>query len=140
MFVPHPLDISTSSQHNNNNAIAAQKKFRNEAVLVDGPPLLALRIARHLGPHLLDVLQNHVKVAVEGADAREHLAVVAQRDEDLGVVAHCGLKHAEGPDGEFVRFEEGEFVLTVGWGPGEWLVELGGLDLILWERGGFVRT
>lgn len=67
---PSPSHSLASSQHNNNNPISTQKELGNEAILVDGPALFALRIARRLGPHFLDVLENHVEVAVEGAHAR----------------------------------------------------------------------
>jgi hypothetical protein len=53
-------------------------------------------------------------VAVEGLDAREQFAVVARRDQDLGVVAHGRLEEREGAGGEFVGFEEGELVFAVG--------------------------
>ena len=68
------------------------KHLADEAVLVDGPALLAVGEPGGLGPHLLDVLEDHVAVAVEGLDAREQLAVVADRDENLGVAAHGGLE------------------------------------------------
>ena len=64
----------------------------DKPILIDRPPLLALRIPRRLRPHLLHVLQHHVGVAVEGLDAREQFAVVAARDQDLGVRADGGLE------------------------------------------------
>lgn len=45
----------------------------DKAVLVDTLALATLGLFR---PHLLDVLQHHVAVAIEGLDSREQLAVV----------------------------------------------------------------
>jgi hypothetical protein len=104
----------SSRQKNQHNAITAQEEFANEAVAVDRLALLSVRIPRRLAPHLLDILQHHVAVAVEGLDAREQFAVVARRDQDLGVVAHGRLEEREGAGGEFVGFEEGELVFAVG--------------------------
>lgn len=53
-------------------------------------------------------------MAVEGLDAGEEFAVVANRDEDLGVRAHGGLEEAERAGGELVLFQLGKLVLTVG--------------------------
>jgi hypothetical protein len=53
-------------------------------------------------------------MAVEGFDAREQLAVVARANEDLGVLAYGGLEEGEGAGGEFVGFELGYFVFSVG--------------------------
>lgn len=52
-------------------------------------------------------------MAIEGLDAGEELAVVADGDEDLGVRAHGGLEDGEGAGGEFVFFELGDFVFPV---------------------------
>ncbi len=68
----------------NDDRIAAQKHFRDEAILVDWlRPCLAFLRARHLGPHLLHGLEHHVAVAIECLDSREKLAVVAARNQDL---------------------------------------------------------
>ena len=45
----------------------------DEPILVD---TLALTTLGLLGPHLLDVLQHHVAVAVKGLDTGQELAVV----------------------------------------------------------------
>ena len=82
-------------QKHQNHAVTAQEEFADEAVAVDGLALLAVRVPGHLAPHLLDVLQDHVAVAIEGLDAREQFAVVAGGNEDLGVVAHGGLEERE---------------------------------------------
>ncbi len=66
-------------------ATRANPHLADEAVLVHRSPLLARRQPGRLGPHLLDILQHHVAVAVKGLDASEELAVVATRDEDLSV-------------------------------------------------------
>ena len=47
---------------------------------------------------------------VEGLYAREELAVVADRDEDLGVAAHSGLEYAQGAGGELVLLELGDLI------------------------------
>ena len=83
-------------QKHQDHAVAAEEEFADEAVAVDGLALLAVRIPGDLAPHLLDVLQDHVAVAIEGFDAREQFAVVAGGNEDLGVVAHGGLEEREG--------------------------------------------
>ena len=57
--------------------------------------LFALARLGQLGPHLLDVLEHHVAVAVEGLDARQQLLVVAAVDEHLGVVLHRLCEHRE---------------------------------------------
>lgn len=57
----------------------------NKSVLVDDTALLPAGQSRRLGPHLLYVLEHHVAMPVECLDASQELAVVAERDEDLGV-------------------------------------------------------
>lgn len=42
---------------------------------------------------------------VEGFDSRQELAVVATRDENLGMRTDSGLKDRKGPGGEFVFFK-----------------------------------
>jgi hypothetical protein len=101
-----------SRQKNQNNAVTAQEEFADETVAVDRLALLSIRIPGRLAPHLLDVLQHHVAVAVKGLDARQQLAVVARRDQDLSVVAHGRLEERKRAGGEFVGFEEGELVLA----------------------------
>jgi hypothetical protein len=101
-----------SRQENQHHAVAAKEEFADEAVAVDRLALLSVCIPGRLAPHLLDVLQHHVAVAVEGFDARQQLAVVARRDQDLSVVAHGRLEEREGARGEFVGFEEGELVFA----------------------------
>ena len=51
-------------------------------------------------------------MSVESFDAREQFAVVAAGDQDLGVLAYGGLEEREGAGGEFVLFEEADFVLA----------------------------
>lgn len=85
----------------------------NEAIFVDGASLFAVGQPRRLRPHLLDVLENHVAVAVKGLDAGEQLAVVADGDEHLDVRAHGGLEDGEGPGGEFVLLELRDFVFPI---------------------------
>ena len=57
---------------------------------------------RNLGPHLANVLQDHVAVPVEGFHAREDLAVVAAVDEDLRVVLEALLENRQGAHVEVV--------------------------------------
>ena len=111
---PPPLcaRINPSRQKNQHNTITAQEEFADETVAVDRLALLSVRIPGRLAPHLLDVLQHHVAVAVKCLDARQQLAVVARRDQDLSVVAHGRLEERKRAGGEFVGFEEGELVLA----------------------------
>lgn len=83
----------------------------NKPILINRSPLLPRRQPRRLRPHLLDILKHHIEMSIESLDTAEHLAVVAQRDEDLGMVAHGGLEDREWTGGEFVFFELGDFVL-----------------------------
>lgn len=48
---------------------------------------------------------------VEGFDAGEEFAVVAARDQDLGVVARGSLQDRKRPVCEFVLLDQGDFVL-----------------------------
>lgn len=64
----------------------------NETILVYRSSLLAICQSGRLCPHLLDILQNHVAMAVKRLDAGKELAVVADGDEDLHVRAHGGLE------------------------------------------------
>lgn len=84
----------------------------NEPVLVHWSALFPIRQSRRLRPHLLDVLEHHVAVPVEGLDAREELAIVADGDEDLGVRSDGRLEDREGARRELVLFELGDFVLA----------------------------
>lgn len=52
------------------------------SVLVHGLGLF-LSTMRDLCPHLAYILQDHVRMTVEGLDAGQNLAVVAAIDEDL---------------------------------------------------------
>lgn len=51
-------------------------------------------------------------MAIEGLDARQQLAVVAARDEHLGVRAHGGLEDGERAGCEFVFFQLGDLVFA----------------------------
>ena len=53
-------------------------------------------------PHLLDPLQHHVAVPVEGLHSPQQLLVVPAVDEDLGVVLHGVREHPERPGGELL--------------------------------------
>lgn len=52
-------------------------------------------------------------MAVEGLDAGEELAVVADGDEDLVVGADGGVEDAQGPGGELMLFELRDLVLPI---------------------------
>jgi hypothetical protein len=94
------------------HAVATEEEFADEAVAVDGLALLSIRVPGSLAPHFLHVLQDHVAVAIEGFDACEQFAIVAGGNEDLGVVAHGGLEEGERARGEFVGFEDADFVFA----------------------------
>ena len=49
-------------------------------------------------------------MAIESFHSCEKFSIVTERDEDLVVVAHGGLKERQGAGGELVRFEEGDLV------------------------------
>merc|ERR1719442_201106 len=78
-----------------NHGVPAQEELADEAVLVDGLRLL-LASVRDLRPHLPDILQHHVGVAVECFDASEDLPVVPAIYQDLGIVLHALLQHRQG--------------------------------------------
>jgi hypothetical protein len=52
-------------------------------------------------------------VAIEGLDAGEELAVVADGDEDLVVGSDSGVEDAEGTGGELMLFKLSNLVLSV---------------------------
>jgi len=70
--------------------------LRHKPILIDRPSFLPISQPRRLRPHLLHILQHHIEVAIKSLNAAQHLAVVAEGDEDLGVVAHGGLEDGEG--------------------------------------------
>lgn len=111
VFINPPDPSSRSAQKHQNHRVAAQEHLADEAVLVDRPSLLPSCANGRLSPHLLDVFQHHVAVAVKSLDAGEQLAIVAAGNEDLVVIAHRGLEDGEGPGGEFVLLDLGDFVL-----------------------------
>ena len=84
----------------------------NIPVLVHRLALLSARETRGFCPHLLDVLQHHVAVAVKGLDARKKLPVVANRDEDLGMAADCRLKDRQRTGRKLVLFQLANFVFS----------------------------
>jgi len=102
-----PFPCASSTQQHQNHTIPPQKHLADKSILIDS---LTPRLAPPLRPHLLDILQHHVAMAVEGFDAGEQLAVVATGDQDLGVGAGGGLEDGKGAGGEFVGFEEGDLV------------------------------
>lgn len=111
----------------------------NKPVLVHRPALLAGACPRRLCPHLLDILQHHVAVAIESLDTREQLAVVAARDQNLGVRSHGRLEDGEGARGELMLFELRDLVLA-----GEILARPGkevvhGRRVAWWEGGLMAR-
>lgn len=82
----------------------------DEAVLVHA---LALDTLGVLGPHLLDVLENHVEVAIKSLDTRQQLAVVAAGDQDLGVGARGGQQERQGAGAELMRLDERDLIFTI---------------------------
>lgn len=92
-----------------NDGIAAQEHLRDEAVLVHRLHLLlALAGTRHLSPHLLDVLQDHVAMPVKGFDASQQLLVVSAVDQHLRVVLHGLGEHREWSSVELLLFLLGQ--------------------------------
>lgn len=63
----------SSAEQDEDDGVTTEEHLADEAILVN---TLAVTTLGLLGPHLLDVLQNHVAVAVEGLDTGEELAVV----------------------------------------------------------------
>lgn len=93
--------LSSVSQ-DEHNRVASEEHLGDEPVLVDR--LLALALG-DLCPHLLDVFEDHVGMAIEGLDAGEELLVVAEGDKDLGMVTHGLLEDGEGALRDFVLFQ-----------------------------------
>lgn len=86
----------------------------NKAILIHRPALLPPSQPRRLRPHLLHILQHHIAVSIEGLDARQQLAVVAARDQDLGVRAHGCLEDGQRTAGELVLLEGCDFEFASG--------------------------
>lgn len=82
----------------------------DETVLVHALALGALGL---LGPHLLDILEDHVAVSVKGLDAGQQLAVVSAGNQDLGVCAGGGLQERQGTGGELVLLDESDLIFSV---------------------------
>lgn len=69
------------------HGITSEEHLRDEAILVDRLCfLLAFPFLRILSPELLDILQDHVAVPIEGFHSSEELPVVPAIDHDLCVV------------------------------------------------------
>lgn len=83
----------------------------DETVLVDA---LALGTLGLLGPHLLNILENHVAVSVKSLDTGQQLAVVSAGNQDLGVCAGGGLEERQGTGGELVLLDESDLIFTFG--------------------------
>lgn len=56
LFPQSPTFDGHLTQQHQDNAISTKKHLAHEAILVDWPAFLSLRISRCLGPHFLDVL------------------------------------------------------------------------------------
>lgn len=82
----------------------------DETVLVH---TLALGTLGLLGPHLLDILKNHVAVSVKSLDTGQQLAVVSAGDQDLGVSAGGGLQERQRTGGELVLLDESDLIFSV---------------------------
>lgn len=85
----------------------------DEAVLIDTPALLSLTVSWKLGPHLLDVLEDHVAMSIECFYTSKEFAVVATRDDDLVVVADSSLEDRERAGSEFMLFDASDFILAI---------------------------
>lgn len=86
------------------------KHLADETVLVHA---LALGTLGLLGPHLLDILEDHVAVSVKSLDTGQQLAVVSAGNQDLGVCAGGGLKDRQRTGGELVLLNESDLIFTV---------------------------
>lgn len=82
----------------------------DETVLVHA---LALGTLGLLGPHLLNILENHVAVSVKSLDTGQQLAVVSAGNQDLGVCAGGGLEERQGTGGELVLLNQSDLIFTV---------------------------
>ena len=76
----------------------------DETVLVHA---LALGTLGLLGPHLLDILENHIAVSVESLDTGQQLAVVSAGNEDLCAGADSGLQDGKRTSRELVFLDLG---------------------------------
>ena len=77
-FATHTHTSSLGVAQHQDDRVAAEEHLRDEAVPGDPrPPRAALRRAapssglRRVGPHLFDVLEDHVAVSVKGLDIWE---------------------------------------------------------------------
>lgn len=84
--------------------------FADETVLVHA---LALGTLRLLGPHLLNILEDHVAVSVKSLDTGQQLAVVSAGNQDLGVCAGGGLEERQRTGGELVLLDASDLIFTV---------------------------
>ena len=104
----------------------------NKPILINCPSRFPLGKPRSLRPHLLDVLEKHIAMAIERFDTGEKLAVVAQGDENFVVRRYRRLQDGQGAGAEFMGFKEGDFVLgQVGAGLGEEVSERAGTAISL---------
>lgn len=76
--------------------------------------------------YLFDVLEDHVAVSVECFDAGQHLLVVAERNQDLRVVADRLLQDREGALRDLVLLQLADLALIQ--------VRLGDIDVLTVER------
>ena len=67
-------------QEDKNNGVASKEKLADESILVQVPLLLVSRADDSLGPHLFDILKDHVHMTVESLDTGEEFAVIASVD------------------------------------------------------------
>ena len=91
-------------QHKNNR-VPSYEHLWNISVLIYWLGLLpALACLGRLRPHLLGILQDHVKVTVESLHTRQQLPVVPAVDEHLRIVFNCLREHGERSCLEFFLF------------------------------------
>lgn len=101
--------MSCSAEQDEDDGVAAKEHLADETVLVHA---LALGTLGLLGPHLLNVLENHVTVSVKSLDTGQQLAVVSAGNQDLGVCAGGGLEKRQGTGGELVLLNESDLIFS----------------------------
>ena len=106
-WLPPPPPLTQQNQH---NTIPPQKHLTYKPIPVHRPPHLSIRLPWRLRPHLLDVLEHHIAVAIERLHPRQQLPVIAAGYQHLRVGGDGGLEDAEGTGAELVFFELGNLV------------------------------
>jgi hypothetical protein len=71
-----------------------------------------LGIAGSFGPHFLNVLEDHIAMAIKGFDSGEKFAIVATGNQDLGMRSNGGLKDRQRTGGELMFLQKLDLVFT----------------------------